>query len=433
MAYTPTTWVDNVTPVNAANLNKVETGLDAADQAATDAAAAAETKIPLTEKAAVNGVASLDATGKVPTAQLPPVGADLSYDGDWVAGTYQDGDIVVKDGVAYLCVGGPTTVAPDPEPWGAALGLGVLDAKGDLIGATAPDTPARVPIGTDGQVLTADAAQALGLKWATPAAALPTRLGEYAELITDWSHAAARKNGWFMGTSVANSPGPLASNWSIGLVTAHNDIWVTQRVWGFTLAAGSPIYERRYLNGSWSAWVAGGVTGDEGYGTSLPPTPVNGQEYTLVDSVTAPTYRWRFRYNGGSSSPYKWEFVGGSPFTKYVAAAEGTTSVTPNFVNLATPMEFTLPRAGDYLLEGSVGEFVSTVGPGHGYVVAVQSSGVTIETSASETGGERRSIWVRGIINGAAAGHVAALRFAAVSGTTTFQRRLFTVQPIRVS
>jgi hypothetical protein len=47
-------------------------------------------------------------------------GADLSYDGDWVAGTYQDGDVVIKDGIAYLCVGGPTTVAPDPAPWGAA-------------------------------------------------------------------------------------------------------------------------------------------------------------------------------------------------------------------------------------------------------------------------------------------------------------------------
>src|SRR5215510_3903082 len=31
MAYTPTAWVDGVTPVNAANLNKIETGLDLVD------------------------------------------------------------------------------------------------------------------------------------------------------------------------------------------------------------------------------------------------------------------------------------------------------------------------------------------------------------------------------------------------------------------
>lgn len=47
----------------------------------------------------------------------------------------------------------------------------LVDAKGDLVAATANDTPARVAVGTDGQVLTADAASAAGVKWATPTAA----------------------------------------------------------------------------------------------------------------------------------------------------------------------------------------------------------------------------------------------------------------------
>jgi hypothetical protein len=42
--------------------------------------------------------------------------------------------------------------------------LGILTTKGDLIAYST--LPARVPIGTDGHVLTADSAQALGLKWA---------------------------------------------------------------------------------------------------------------------------------------------------------------------------------------------------------------------------------------------------------------------------
>lgn len=71
MPYTPTVWVDvpdpNNPPVgaqklNAANLNKMESGIQSA-QAGVDTVNAA--------KGANNGFASLDSGGKVPTSQLP--------------------------------------------------------------------------------------------------------------------------------------------------------------------------------------------------------------------------------------------------------------------------------------------------------------------------------------------------------------------------
>ena len=51
-----------------------------------------------------------------------------------------------------------------------AISNTLVDAKGDLIVATAADTPARLAVGSANQVLTVDSSTATGLKWATPAA-----------------------------------------------------------------------------------------------------------------------------------------------------------------------------------------------------------------------------------------------------------------------
>ena len=59
---------------------------------------------------------------------------------------------------------------PDYITQATAVNPTIIDAKGDIITATAADTPARLAVGANNTVLTADSSTSTGLKWATPAA-----------------------------------------------------------------------------------------------------------------------------------------------------------------------------------------------------------------------------------------------------------------------
>lgn len=82
--------------------------------------------------------------------------------------TPDDTDLV-KDGAAAIRTLGSaidTTVFNNAS---AAIAKSIVDAKGDLIAATAADTLARLAVGANDTILTADSSTATGLKWAAPA------------------------------------------------------------------------------------------------------------------------------------------------------------------------------------------------------------------------------------------------------------------------
>ena len=77
--------------------------------------------------------------------------------------------------------GGDATFLNDLVRLGALAGyqaLSVVDAKGDLIVGSANDATDNLTVGTDGYVLTADAAQTLGVKWA----ALASGVGDVSDI-----------------------------------------------------------------------------------------------------------------------------------------------------------------------------------------------------------------------------------------------------------
>jgi hypothetical protein len=92
---------------------------------------------------------------------------------DYLVGTAQGGlsaEIVVGATPGGELGGTWGTPTVDATHSGSAhadfIAKAIVDAKGDLIAATAADTVARLAVGTDSHVLTADSAEATGLKWA---------------------------------------------------------------------------------------------------------------------------------------------------------------------------------------------------------------------------------------------------------------------------
>jgi hypothetical protein len=155
------------------------------------------------------------------------------------------------------------------------------------------------------------------------------------------------------------------------------------------------------------------------YGTTLPASPVDGQEAILVDSVTSPSYTWRFRYNAGGGT-YKWEFVGGAPMTMAVDASQSTASAT--LVDLATVgPSLTVPRAGIYSVQASCGLAQGAGGPTYSAGFQVINTDIVANT----------------MLNGAGAGWAGSafgLSYSAtVTAGTTFKMQYFTASAVATS
>ena len=96
------------------------------------------------------------------TGQILAKASNTDLDYSWI--TNDVGDITAVTAGTGISGGGTSGAVTVTNSMATAI-----DAKGDLIGGTGADTFARLAVGANGTVLTADSAEATGLKWATPA------------------------------------------------------------------------------------------------------------------------------------------------------------------------------------------------------------------------------------------------------------------------
>jgi len=149
------------------------TNAAASESAAAASASAASTSASNASTSETNAAASaVSAANSAASAATALDNFDDRYLGQKSSApsTDNDGDALIT-GALYFDTTASSMYVYDGSAWNAVnagtfISETLIDAKGDLIVGSADDTAARIAVGTDGFVLTADSAEATGVKWA---------------------------------------------------------------------------------------------------------------------------------------------------------------------------------------------------------------------------------------------------------------------------
>lgn len=169
--------------------------------------------------------------------------------------------------------------------------------------------------------------------------------------------------------------------------------------------------------------------------TSLPGSPVDGQEVYYQADATAGVY-WHLRYRAAASGSYKWEFVGGPALTDEWLASEGSgvSANTWGGISANDPI-VTAPLAGDYDVQHSVGltnsvNALISIGLKRG---ATEPVGGTDNVNSFVTGGTWATLVQRRKLTGVAAALAISQRyFTNAAGTLTRSSAHLALTPVRV-
>jgi hypothetical protein len=158
----------------------------------------------------------------------------------------------------------------------AKVAKSLVDAKGDIVAATAADTVDRLAVGANDTVLTADSTAATGLKWAAPVSGSMTSIASgslSSTAVTISSISGAYKNLYLIVTSPQVNTGATELGFRFNANTGSN----------YSFFVGS------ILNASWAGSVLSHFFID---GQNIPiPTTANTNVYTVgIQDYASATY-----------------------------------------------------------------------------------------------------------------------------------------------
>lgn len=177
-----------------------------------------------------------------------------------------------------------------------AIQNAIVDAKGDLIAATAADTPARLAVGTNGQVLTADSTAATGLKWAAAGG------GKVLQVVSASTTTVTSVTGTTLtDTNITASITPSASTSKVLILVAatcqmYGSGSVNQVGMGINLLRGSTVIFDN--NASGEGWYL--TTGYTGYHQLSSIQTINHLDSPASTSAT--TYKIQIRSNAAANT-----------------------------------------------------------------------------------------------------------------------------------
>lgn len=193
-----------------------------------------DAKIPLTQRAAANGVATLDGSSKVPIVQMPVLPTANIADG-----SITDAKLATDNKVGSL----------------AAL---LTTSKGSVVLAiNEVDTDVTNHVGDATRHISAAERTA----WNAAQLKKLTESNGYSISISNADLNTVKDTGFYYGSTMTNGPAGLTTGWVLNHAVSANYL-VQEFVVNTNIAAGNRKFWRVFFNGTWNDWLEVSTTAD---------------------------------------------------------------------------------------------------------------------------------------------------------------------------